>query len=87
VVVLKDQCPHRAALLAGEKVTVSLSLSWMEIYGCIDIPANAPETPILKSSVETYPVQGIGFVCCFMETLPEAERPPLPPFQNLKTRT
>jgi len=24
VVVLKDQCPHRGALLAGEKVTVSV---------------------------------------------------------------
>ena len=87
VVALKDQCPHRGA---------ALSLGWLEdscircpYHGwkfqadgkCIDIPANAPETPIPKKArVETYPVQEkYGFVWLFYGDLPEEERHPIPP--------
>ena len=86
VVALKDQCPHRGA---------ALSLGWLEdscircpYHGwkfqadgkCIDIPANAPETPIPnKARVETYPVQEkYGFVWLFYGDLPEEKRHPLP---------
>ncbi|MBE9181923.1 aromatic ring-hydroxylating dioxygenase subunit alpha [Oculatella sp. LEGE 06141] len=89
-IALKDQCPHRGA---------ALSLGWLEgdcircpYHGwkfqangqCIDIPANAPETPIpLKARIETYPVQEkYGFVWLFYGDLPEAERHPLPTFPD-----
>ena len=87
VIALKDQCPHRGA---------ALSMGWVDndcircpYHGwqfqangrCVDIPSNAPETPIPpKARVETYPVQEkYGFVWMFYGDLPEAERPPIPP--------
>ncbi|MBD2726600.1 aromatic ring-hydroxylating dioxygenase subunit alpha [Nostoc sp. FACHB-892] len=88
VVALKDQCPHRGA---------ALSLGWIDdgcircpYHGwkyqadgrCIEIPANAPGTPIPpKARIESYPVQEkYGFVWIFYgdRNLPETERPPLP---------
>ncbi|BAY49704.1 Rieske [2Fe-2S] domain-containing protein [Scytonema sp. HK-05] len=95
VVALKDQCSHRGA---------ALSLGWVEdgcircpYHGwkfqadgkCIDIPANAPETPIPKKArIETYPVQEkYGYVWLFYGDLPEEERPPIPPFPEFEDPT
>lgn len=95
VVVLKDQCPHRGA---------ALSLGWVEdscircpYHGwkfqadgqCVDIPANAPETPIPKKArVESYSVQEkYGFVWLFYGDLPDVERPPIPPLPEFDDQT
>ena len=88
VVALDDQCPHRGA---------AFSLGWIEkdclrcpYHGwkfqadgqCIEIPSNAPGTPIPKKArVNHYPVQEkYGFIWLFYGELPEAQRPPLPIF-------
>jgi len=86
--VLKDQCPHGAALLGGEKVTVSVVpiMDGNSRGRCIDIPANAPETPILKkSALRLYPVQeNMVLSGCFMETYQKQNVRQFHPFQNLK---
>ena len=88
VVALNDQCPHRGA---------AFSVGWIEkdcvrcpYHGwkfqpdgeCIEIPSNAPGTPIPKKArVTAYPVQEkYGFIWLFYGDLPAAERPPLPTF-------
>lgn len=92
VVALKDQCSHRGA---------AISLGWLEgdsircpYHGwkfqadgrCIEIPANAPETPIPKKScIDNYPVQEkYGFVWLFYGDLPEEKRPPIPPLAEFE---
>ena len=92
IVLLKDQCPHRGA---------ALSLGWVDdgcircpYHGwkfqadgkCVDIPANAPSTPISKKArVESYPVQEkYGCIWMFYGDLPEAERPPIPPLPEFE---
>ncbi|MDH6055263.1 aromatic ring-hydroxylating dioxygenase subunit alpha [Umezakia ovalisporum] len=88
IIALNDQCPHRGA---------AFSLGWIEkdclrcpYHGwkfqadgqCIEIPSNAPGTPIPKKArVDNYPIQEkYGFVWLFYGDLPEAQRPPLPTF-------
>lgn len=88
VVVLSDLCIHRGGSLAGgwvEKDCVRCPYhGWA--FGadgaCTSIPANAAGTPIPKKArVDAYPVQEqYGWVWVFLGELPEAERPPLPPF-------
>jgi phenylpropionate dioxygenase-like ring-hydroxylating dioxygenase large terminal subunit len=95
IIALNDQCPHRGA---------AFSLGWVEkdclrcpYHGwkfqadgkCVEIPSNAPETPIPKKAhVDSYPVEEkYGFVWLFYSDLPAAKRPLLPTFPEYMVST
>ncbi|MDB9361656.1 aromatic ring-hydroxylating dioxygenase subunit alpha [Nodularia spumigena CS-588/02] len=95
IVALNDQCPHRGAafsLGSIEKNCLRCPYHGWKFQAdgqCIEIPSNAPETPIPKKAhVDSYPVQEkYGFVWLFYGDLLEAERPPLPTFPEYMVST
>lgn len=88
IVALSDVCVHRmGSLSAGEVDGDCLRCpyhgwTYAEDGACTRIPANPPGTPVpRKARVDSYPVEErYGWVWAFLGDLPEAERPPLPPF-------
>lgn len=88
VVALDDRCAHRGATLSGGWVEEGCircpyhGWAYQSDGTCSDIPANQAGVAIPKRArVGTYPVQEkYGFVWIFVGDLPEAERPPIPPF-------
>lgn len=92
VVALSDLCIHRGGSLAGG--TIDHDCVRCPYHGwafgsdgaCTSIPANPAGAPIPKKArVDAYPVQEkYGWVWVFMGDLPEAERPPLPPFPEFE---
>jgi phenylpropionate dioxygenase-like ring-hydroxylating dioxygenase large terminal subunit len=92
VIASGDRCPHRGAALSLGKVENNCLRcpyhGWkFDASGaCIEIPGNPDEEAIpQKARIDTYPVrEKYGFVWLFWGNLPEAERPPLPSFPEIK---
>lgn len=88
VAALSDRCVHRLASLSGGTVTGDCvrcpyhGWTFQKDGACTAIPANPPGAPIPKKArVDSYPVEErYGWVFVFLGDLPEAERPPIPPF-------
>jgi len=88
VVALDDRCPHRGASLAGGTVEAGCVVcpyhGWRfdQAGACVKIPANRDGAKIpRKADIRSYPTEErYGWVWMFVGDLPEAERPPIPPF-------
>ena len=88
IVALSNLCVHRMGSLAGGSVDgdcVRCPYHGWTFAGdgaCTSIPANPSGSPIPKKArVDSYPVEErYGWVWVFLGDLPEAERPPIPPF-------
>jgi phenylpropionate dioxygenase-like ring-hydroxylating dioxygenase large terminal subunit len=88
VVVMSDLCVHRGGALSGGWLDEQTDEVVCPYHGwrydadgvCTKIPANQPGQNIPKKArVDSYPVQEkYRFVWVFLGDLPEAERPPLP---------
>jgi phenylpropionate dioxygenase-like ring-hydroxylating dioxygenase large terminal subunit len=88
IVALSNQCVHRMGSLAGGTVDGDNvrcpyhGWTFGEDGACTGIPANPAGAAIpRKARVDSYPtVERYGWVWVFLGDLPEAERPPIPPF-------
>lgn len=87
-VVMSNYCVHRGGALGDGTVVGDCVVcpyhGWRfdPSGACVEIPANRPGSPVPKRArVDAYPTQErYGLVWAFLGDLPEAERPPLPPF-------
>lgn len=89
---LSDVCIHRGASL-GSGMVVDDAIEcpyhgWRFNGGgkCVKIPSQEPGVKIPpRAKVDAYPVlEKYGMIWVFMGDLPEAERPPLPPFPEFE---
>jgi len=90
IVAMQDQCAHRGAALSGGWVKGECIVcpyhgwEYQADGTCINIPANAPDTPIpQRAKVKVYEAQEkYGWVWLFIGGVPEAERIPIPELPN-----
>jgi phenylpropionate dioxygenase-like ring-hydroxylating dioxygenase large terminal subunit len=86
IVCMSDLCIHRGGALSDGTVEGDCIRcpyhGWVYEAGgaCVEIPANAPGTPIPKRArVDAYPAEDrYGWIWVFLGDLPEAERPGIP---------
>lgn len=93
VIAQSDLCIHRGGALSGGKVSAERSCVVCPYHGwqfgtdgaCVKIPANRAGSAIPKKArIDTYPcVERYGYVFVFLGDLPEEERPPVPPLDEL----